>query len=89
MPFNSVGLNFYRDGCDSVAPHSDHLDEIVQGFPIALLSLGATRCMTVRAKEPPRRVFHVDLTGGSLLVMSHETQLRVSIAEGSSARRRT
>jgi len=34
-------------------------------------------------------VFHVDLTGGSLLVMSHETQLRVSIAEGSSARRRT
>jgi alkylated DNA repair dioxygenase AlkB len=75
VPFNSVGLNFYRDGRDSVAPHSDHLDEIAQGFPIALLSLGTTRRMTIRAKESPRRVLHVDLTGGSLLVMSYETQL--------------
>ena len=75
VPFNSVGLNFYRDGGDSVAPHNDHLDEIVHGFPIALLSLGVTRRMTVRAKEPPRRVLHVDLEAGSLLVMSYETQL--------------
>src|SRR5438093_536959 len=75
VPFTSVGLNFYRDGRDSVAPHSDHLDEIVHGFPIALLSLGATRRMTIRAKEPPRRVLQIDLTGGSLMVMSYETQL--------------
>ena len=75
VPFNSVGLNCYRDGNDSVAPHNDHLDEIVDGFPIALLSLGATRRMTIRAKEPPRRVLHVDLEAGSLLVMSYETQL--------------
>ena len=74
-PFTSVGLNFYRDGRDSVAPHNDHLDEIVAGFPIALLSLGATRRMTIRAKAPPRRVLHVDLEAGSLLVMSYETQL--------------
>ena len=73
--FTSVGLNFYRDGRDSVAPHNDHLDEIVPGFPIALLSLGATRRMTIRAKQPPRRVLHVDLEAGSLLVMSYETQL--------------
>ena len=75
VPFTSVGLNFYRDGRDSVAPHSDHLDEIVHGFPIALLSLGATRRMTIRAKEPLKRVLHVDLAAGSLLVMSYETQL--------------
>jgi alkylated DNA repair dioxygenase AlkB len=75
VPFNSVGLNFYRDGRDSVAPHNDHLDEIVHGFPIALLSLGATRRMAIRAKQPPRRVLHVDLEAGSLLVMSYETQL--------------
>jgi alkylated DNA repair dioxygenase AlkB len=74
-PFTSVGLNFYRDGRDSVAPHNDHLDEIVPGFPIALLSLGATRRMTIRAKQPPRRMLHVDLEAGSLLVMSYETQL--------------
>ena len=58
-----------------MAPHNDHLDEIARGFPIALLSLGATRRMTIRAKEPPRRVLHVDLSDGSLLVMSYETQL--------------
>src|SRR4029079_5498012 len=39
VPFNSVGLNRYRDGRDSVAPHNDHLDEIREGFPIALVSL--------------------------------------------------
>lgn len=33
VPFNSVGLNYYRDGRDSVAPHNDHLNEIVQAFP--------------------------------------------------------
>src|SRR5262245_62070623 len=75
VAFTSVGLNFYRDGRDSVAPHNDHLDEIVPGFPIALLSLGTTRRMTIRAKQPARRVLHVDLEAGSLLVMSYETQL--------------
>jgi len=75
VPFNSVGLNLYRDGRDSVAPHNDHLDEIRKGFPIALLSLGATRRMTIRAKEPPKRVMHVDLEPGSLFVMDYATQL--------------
>ena len=74
VPFNSVGLNFYRDGRDSVAPHGDHLDEIISGFPIALLSLGATRRMAIRAKEPPKRTLNIDLATGSLLVMSYETQ---------------
>jgi len=75
VPFTSVGLNLYRDGRDSVAPHNDHLYEIVEGYPIGLLSLGATRRMTIRAKEPPRRVLHVDLEAGSLLMMSWATQL--------------
>ena len=73
-PFTSVGLNRYRDGRDSVAPHNDHLDELREGFPIALLSLGATRRMTIRAKSAPRHVFHVDLEAGSLLVMDYMTQ---------------
>jgi alkylated DNA repair dioxygenase AlkB len=75
VAFTSVGLNFYRDGHDSVAPHNDHLDEIASGCPIALLSLGATRRMAIRAKAPPRRVVHIDLAAGSLLVMSYETQI--------------
>jgi alkylated DNA repair dioxygenase AlkB len=73
--FNSVGLNFYRDGRDSVAPHNDHLYEIVAEHPIALISLGATRLMTIRSKKAPRRILDLDLENGSLLVMSYETQL--------------
>jgi len=75
VAFNGVGLNLYRDGRDSVAPHNDHLYEIVEGYPIALLSLGDTRRMTIRSKEPPRRVLHLDLEAGSLLMMSWATQL--------------
>ena len=75
VAFNSVGLNLYRDGRDSVAAHNDHLDVLLEGFPIALLSLGGTRRMTIRAKEPPRRALHLDLEPGSLLMMSYATQL--------------
>jgi alkylated DNA repair dioxygenase AlkB len=73
--FNSVGLNFYRDGNDSVAPHNDRLRELVAGTPIALVSLGATRRMTIRSKDAPRRILDVDLEAGSLLLMTYETQL--------------
>ena len=66
VPFNAVGLNLYRDGRDSVAPHNDHIYELREGFPIALVSLGATRRMTIRAKGAPRRTTHIDLEPGSL-----------------------
>ena len=75
VPFNAVGLNLYRDGRDSVAPHNDHLYELREGFPIALVSLGATRRMTIRAKAPPRLTTHIDLEVGSLFVMDYATQL--------------
>jgi alkylated DNA repair dioxygenase AlkB len=71
---NSVGLNLYRDEKDSVAPHNDHLNEIVAGHPIVLLSLGAVRRMTIRSKARPVRNLDVDLEPGSLLTMSYETQ---------------
>jgi alkylated DNA repair dioxygenase AlkB len=79
-PFNSVGLNLYRDGNDSVAPHNDHLDEIRKGFPIALLSLGAVRRMDIRAKAAPKRTIHVDLEPGSLFVMDYATQIHYTHA---------
>ena len=80
VPFNSVGLNLYRDGRDSVAPHNDHLNELRKGLPIALVSLGATRRMTIRAKASPRLVVHVDLDAGSLLVMDYATQIHYTHA---------
>ena len=74
-PFNSIGLNFYRDGNDSVAPHNDRLQELVKGEPIALLSLGGTRRMLIRSKRPGEPAVPIDLEAGSLLVMSHASQL--------------
>jgi len=74
-PFNSVGLNFYRDGNDSVAPHNDRLQDLVEGEPIALLSLGGTRRMLIRSKRPGEAAVPIDLEAGSLLVMSYASQL--------------
>ena len=74
-PFNAVGLNYYRDERDSVAPHNDKLHMLVPGHPIALLSLGAARRMVIRAKPPARQVQRLDLAPGSLLLMSHAAQL--------------
>ena len=75
--FNSAGLNLYRNGNDSVAPHNDKLHTLIAGAPIALLSLGDTRRMTLRTKSQPKQKFDVDLEPGSLLVMSYDTQLHL------------
>lgn len=74
-PFNSVGLNFYRDGNDSVAMHNDKLHSLAQGHPIAIVSLGSPRRMDIRAKDAPRKTIRIELDPGSLLSMSHRSQL--------------
>lgn len=74
-PYNAVGLNLYRDGHDSVAMHNDKLHSLVPGEPIALVSLGDTRRMAIRAKTGERQRIAIDLEHGSLLVMSHASQL--------------
>lgn len=67
--FNSVSVQYYRDGSDSVAWHSDHTEDLVDRPYVALVSLGAVREMQIRSKNRPRRAFSVDLEPGSLLVM--------------------
>ncbi len=74
-PFNSIGLNFYRDEHDSVAPHNDKLHELVPRQPIVLLSLGATRTMLIQRKQPPRLKTALELEAGSLLLMGWNAQL--------------
>jgi alkylated DNA repair dioxygenase AlkB len=78
-PFTHVGMNYYRDGRDSVAMHNDKLYSIVPGWPIALLTLGNARRMDIRAKAGEgagkRPTLRIDLAPGSLLVMSHRSQL--------------
>ncbi|RKF50233.1 alpha-ketoglutarate-dependent dioxygenase AlkB [Paraburkholderia fungorum] len=73
-PFNRVGLNLYRDGNDSVALHGDKTEKLVPGQPIAIVSLGASRRMSIRPKAGPGRMVHVELEPGSCIVMSYASQ---------------
>jgi alkylated DNA repair dioxygenase AlkB len=73
--FNSVGLNLYRDGRDSVAMHNDHLNELVEGSPVLLISLGSGRRMRIHSKAQPRRSFDVVLEPGSVLLMAGASQM--------------
>ncbi len=75
VAFNSAGLNYYRDGRDSVAPHGDHVERGPVGAPVALVSLGSTRRMTIRKRGTPRRVLDLNLEPGSLLVMDFRSHL--------------
>ena len=71
--YNSVLVNLYRDGNDSVSWHSDN-EEINGSEPtIASVSIGATRRFDLRHKESGETV-RVDLEDGSLLVMSGLSQ---------------
>ena len=51
------------------------LRPIVRGQPIAVLSLGATRRMTIRASQPARGVLKMKLEPGSLLIVSWSAKL--------------
>lgn len=67
--FNGVSVQYYRDGNDSVAWHSDHTEDLIDNPYVALVSLGAVREMQIRSKGRPRKAFSIDLEPGSLLVM--------------------
>jgi alkylated DNA repair dioxygenase AlkB len=73
-PFTHVGLNLYRNGNDSVAPHSDKTERLVPRQPIAILSLGAPRRMVIRSKSGKGRALKVTLEAGSVLLMSYASQ---------------
>lgn len=65
--FNSVLLNYYRTGNDSMGWHSDNEKEI-DATMIASLSLGGTRKMQFRSKQNNQKA-EVLLHHNSLLVM--------------------
>ena len=73
--FNSVLLNCYRDGSDSMGWHSDDEKELGQNPIIASVSLGQTRSFHLRHKTNKElSVQKIALTSGSLLIMGGTTQ---------------
>jgi alkylated DNA repair dioxygenase AlkB len=74
VAFNSVLLNHYRTGKDSVAWHSDDEPEFGAEPVIASVSFGGTRTFQLKHKTRKELTAAVELTHGSLLVMRGPTQ---------------
>lgn len=72
--FNSVLLNLYRDGEDSVSWHSDDEPELGSNPFIASVSFGAVRRFHMKHKKDKKVRHAFDLPHGSLLVMRGSTQ---------------
>tara|TARA_B110000858_G_C17810161_1_gene480734 strand:- start:769 stop:1404 length:636 start_codon:yes stop_codon:yes gene_type:complete len=73
--FNSVLINYYRDGQDSVAWHADNEEELGSTPMIASVSLGAERIFEIKQKhQTPAKKYQLLLRHGSLLIMSGSMQ---------------
>lgn len=73
VQFNSVLLNLYRDGKDSVAWHSDDEPELGKDPVIGSVSFGETRRFMLKHKTKQLKD-EVKLTSGSFLLMKGTTQ---------------
>jgi alkylated DNA repair dioxygenase AlkB len=72
--FNSVLLNRYRTGKDSVSWHADDEPEFGEQPVIASVSFGGIRTFELRHKRRKGLKASVDLTHGSLFIMRGDTQ---------------
>lgn len=71
--FNSVLLNLYRDGNDSISWHTDAEKELGINPIIASVNFGATRKFQLRHIKTKEKI-EIELTHGSLLIMQGELQ---------------
>ncbi|KAL4223357.1 Alpha-ketoglutarate-dependent dioxygenase alkB 2 [Mactra antiquata] len=78
--FNFVLINRYKDGKDHMGEHRDDEKDLVQGHPIASLSLGQPRDFIFkhadsRGKNAKCNIdpVKIELQHGSLLLMNHPT----------------
>jgi len=72
--FNSVLINYYRNGSDSMGWHSDDEPELGRNPIIASLSLGAPRDFILREKINNAHKIKINLEAGSLLLMGPSIQ---------------
>jgi alkylated DNA repair dioxygenase AlkB len=75
VSFNSVLLNLYRDGSDSVSWHRDAEAALGPDPTIASLSLGAVRRFKLRHRRDRGLSVNLDLPPGSCLVMGPGSQV--------------
>lgn len=69
IQFNSVLLNYYCDGNDSVAWHSDRESVLGKNPIIASVSFGQVRSFDIRNKTDHKEQYSIKLEHGSFLLM--------------------
>jgi len=74
MHFNSVLLNYYRNGQDSVAWHSDKEAALGPDPLIASVSLGIERKFDLKRRDGNKQKISLGLADGSLLIMGRGLQ---------------
>jgi alkylated DNA repair dioxygenase AlkB len=72
--YNSVLLNWYRNGMDSMGWHADDEKELGENPIIASLNFGATRQFVLRSKANKNSKIKFNLSNGSLLIMKGALQ---------------
>lgn len=77
--YNSILLNLYRNGKDSVSFHADDEAELGVDPTIASISLGAARLFKLK-HNIDKSVYSVMLRNGSLMLMGKGTQLNYTHA---------
>lgn len=88
--FNSVLINYYRDGHDYMGWHSDDEKELGEKPVIASLSFGHARDFILRQKENHHNKIKLSLGDGELLIMKgscqenwqHALPKRLRVSEG-------
>ena len=72
--YDSVLLNFYRDGLDSMGWHQDDEKELGLNPIIGSVSFGATRKFRFKHAGMKKLNVEIELENGSFLLMKGETQ---------------
>lgn len=89
MPYNSVLLNWYRNGQDKMGWHADNEEELGPSPTIAMVSLGAQRSFQYKHLET-QVTENLEVDHGSLLLMKqgmqetyhHQVPTRAKVSEG-------
>ena len=74
VQFNSVLMNWYRDGEDYINWHTDAEKELGKNPVIGSVNFGATRRFIIRRNDNHKVKIEFPLKHGSLLIMSGELQ---------------
>ena len=74
LTFNSVLLNWYRDGEDHMGWHADDEQALGENPIIASVNFGATRDFVLRRLDDPSKKIVIPLQHGTLLVMAGALQ---------------